>query len=116
MTNTLAPALSKGRSLSKASIYENLFGSRHRGPGRPTDTDDTDPLFPTGENHPLLTDVAMRRAYAVVHEENKDRLREVFRTELNVLRRRGVEQVAVDSNRDLNAKRWGGDGDAEGAE
>jgi hypothetical protein len=108
----MSTSLIKGKTLSKASIYETMFGTRHRGPGRPNDTDDTEPLFPTGNTHVLLADVAMRRAYAVVHEENKARLREVFTKELKVLERRGVEQVAVDSNRDLNAARWGGSGSA----
>jgi hypothetical protein len=85
-------------SLSKASPYEVLFRTRHRGPGRPAEDDglDTEPMF-AYEGHPVFQRVAQRRAYAVVHEENKDRLREVFRKELKVLERRGLETVAADS-------------------
>lgn len=84
-------------TLSIASDYEQLFGVRHRGAGRPLG--DVAPVFvdPVGDTDPLLLAVAKRRAYAVVHEEQKERLAELFRKELKVLRRRGVEVVAADT-------------------
>jgi hypothetical protein len=88
-------------TLSKSSEYEQKFRTRHRTPGRPTDTEDVEPLFPAGDAHPVLANVARRRAYALVHEENKDRLREVFASELKVLRRRGLETVAEDARINL---------------
>lgn len=46
---------------------------------------------------PVIVSVAKRRAYAVVHEEQRERMAEVFRAELKVLRRRGETQVAADA-------------------
>lgn len=82
-------------SLSKASPYEQKFGTRYRGSGRPVREDD-DPLFPADGADRLLVRTAARRAFAVVHEEQRARLREVYRQELAVLKRRGVEQVKKD--------------------
>lgn len=82
--------------LSNASIYEQMFKTRHRRVGRPSREDD-DVLFPSGDAHPLLVRVAERRAFAVVHEEQRDRLRQVYGVELKVLSRRGVEEVARDA-------------------
>jgi hypothetical protein len=62
--------------------------------------DKADVIFPSNGEHPVLLRAAERRAYAVVHEENRERLSEVFGVELKVLRRRGVEEVA----RDIGAK------------
>lgn len=88
-----------GESLSKASPYEQAFGTRHRKVGRPSG--DTEPLFGTVLNgrdvDPVIALVAKRRAYAVVNEEQRDRLAEVFSAELRVLARRGVEVVAADA-------------------
>lgn len=84
-------------SLSAVSVYEQMFGTRHRSVGRPAG--DVEPVFvdPTGGGvDPLLLSVAKRRAYAVVHQENRERLAEVFAVELKVLRRRGVKVVAGD--------------------
>ena len=82
-------------TLSKASVYEQTFGTRHRRVGRPADSE---PLFAVGpEVDPVLALVAKRRAYAVVAHEQRDRLQEVFAAELKVLRRRGLEQVAADA-------------------
>jgi hypothetical protein len=86
-------------TLSKASPYEQKFRTRHRGPGRPSEDDagvDPEPVFMADED-PVIKKVAQTRAYAVVHEENKDRLREVFQAEIKVLRRRGREVVAADA-------------------
>lgn len=89
--------LAKGKTLAKNSEYEQHFGTRHRGPGRPMG-DDGEVLFPAADQHPVLVKVAQRRAFALVHEEQRDRLRSLYLAELAVLRRRGVEQVAMDSN------------------
>lgn len=59
--------------------------------------DGDDVLFGSRDDHPLLVRVAERRAYAVVHEEQRERLRTVFDAELRVLRRRGVKAVAADA-------------------
>lgn len=83
------------RTLSRESVYEQTFGTRHRRAGRPVG--DTEPLFGGVEADPVIVAVAKRRAYAVVHEEQRDRLRDVFDRELKVLKRRGVEVVAKDA-------------------
>ena len=80
--------------LSEASPYEALFGVRHRRAGRPAGEE---PLFVAPDVDPLIALIAKRRAYAVVHEESKARMAEVFNAELGVLRRRGVKQVARDA-------------------
>lgn len=86
------------QSLSKASAYEQLFRTRQRRAGRPTEEGiDTEPLFPAGNLHPIVQRIAQRRAYAVVHEENKDRLRELYAAEARVLGRRDLEDVAADA-------------------
>lgn len=55
-------------------------------------------LFPTdGEVHPRLRSIAERRAFAVVHEENRARLSEVFLKELRVLKRRDISEVFADA-------------------
>lgn len=90
------------QTLSKNSTYEQTFGTRHRGPGRPSGED----VFPRSDVHPLLRKVAQRRAFAVVHENNKEELAELYSEELAVLKRRGVEQVAADLGIELE------DGDA----
>ena len=81
--------------LSAASPYEQLFKTRHRGRGRPDGS--VEPVFVAEGVDPVLIAVARRRAYAVVHEEQRDRMREVFRAELRVLKGRGVEVVARDA-------------------
>lgn len=84
--------------LSNASVYEQMFHVRHRRAGRPVrDDGDEATLFPSSDAHPVLVRVAERRAFAVVHEEQRGRLREVFGVELKVLRRRGVAEVAADA-------------------
>lgn len=92
------PTTTKSRTkrLSPKSIYEQMFGTRYRRPGRPNVADGEEPLFPLGTAHPLVARVAQRRAFAVVHEESRGRLAEVYRQELAVLRRRDVEDVAED--------------------
>lgn len=88
--------------LSAASIYETMFQTRHRRSGRPERLDGDDSvLFETGDLHPVLARAAQRRAYAVLHEEGRERLREIFAVELKVLKRRGVEEVAADTGFDL---------------
>jgi len=92
------------KTLARDSIYEQKFGTRHRGAGRPTG--DVEPLFASAginlaEVDPVLVNVAKRRAYAVVHEEGRERLAEVFKKELKVLKRRGVQRVAQDSGKRL---------------
>lgn len=84
----------KAGSLSTASPYEQLFGTRHRQVGRPTGTE---PLFSAPEVDPVIALIAKRRAYAVVHEEQRDRMSEVFAAELKVLKRRGLSVVAADA-------------------
>jgi hypothetical protein len=89
----------KKQTLSKASPYEQKFKTRHRGSGRPTADDlDLEPVFPMGDSNPTVAAIARRRAYAVVHEEEKDRLREVFRAELRVLNRRDIAEVFEDAH------------------
>lgn len=84
--------------LSNASVYEQMFKTRHRRAGRPVrDDGSVDVLFPSDGEEPLLVRVAERRAFAVVHEENRERLRAVFGVELKVLKRRGVAEVARDA-------------------
>lgn len=83
------------KTLSEHSPYEKLFGVRHRGRGRPDGT--VEPVFAVDEGtDPLIASVAKRRAYAVVHEEQRERMAELFQAELKVLKRRGVERVASD--------------------
>ncbi|QLF84483.1 hypothetical protein SEA_RIE18_1 [Microbacterium phage Rie18] len=99
---------SPGRvGLSKASPYEQLFGTRYRRVGRPSgDTLEESPYRDPsgGQLDPLLLSVAKRRAQTVVLEEQRDRLASVFAAELGVLRRRGVEVVARDVGVDLSRR------------
>lgn len=81
-------------NISKASIYEQLFKTRKRPVGRPAGSDR---VFPVVNADPLIQTVAQRRAYAVVHEENRARLAEVFESEIAVLKRRGADVVAKDA-------------------
>lgn len=81
-------------TLSEASPYEKTFGTRHRRVGRPADRE---PLFLAPDVDPLIALIAKRRAFAVVHEEQRERMADVFAQELKVLRRRGVKQVAKDA-------------------
>lgn len=89
-----ATATKNKERLSVASPYEQTFKTRHRRVGRPADAE---PLFIAPDVDPLIVLIAKRRAYAVVHEEQRARMAEVFDRELSVLRRRGVEQVASDA-------------------
>jgi hypothetical protein len=84
-----------GVTLSKASPYEVLFGTRHRRRGRPDGS--TEVTFDGAGVDPVIRSVAKRRAFAVVHEENRARLKEVYEAELKVLGRRGAEVVARDA-------------------
>ena len=90
-------------TLSKASVYEQMFHTRHRRSGRPEREDGDSVLFNTADVHPVLARAAQRRAYAVVHEENRGRLREIFSIEMKVLKRRGVQEVATDIGMPLPA-------------
>ena len=90
-----------GETLSKASPYEQTFGTRHRRVGRPVG--DVEPLFAGADADPVIALIAKRRAYAVVHEEQRERLAEVFAKELRVLKRRGLEVVAADAGVKLKA-------------
>ena len=83
------------RRLSPASEYEQLFGVRHRPPGRPSRESD-EPLFPRGDVPDVIGRVAERRAYAVVHEKYRAELAELYRRELKVLLKRGEEAVRAD--------------------
>lgn len=106
MANANKSARGVRSALSSASVYEQMFKTRHRRAGRPVREDGQDALFGAGGGDgvsPILRRVAERRAYAVVHEEQRARLREVFEGELKVLRRRGVEEVARDSGISLEA-------------
>lgn len=85
------------KTLSKSSPFEQAFKTRYRGPGRPPGEE----VFETADVHPLIKRQAQRRAFAVVHGENRDRLNEVYRAELAVLKRRGVEAVAEDCGVEL---------------
>ena len=103
--------------LSKASPYEQLFGTRYRRVGRPSGDDAASSPYrdPSGGAlDPLLLSVAKRRAQTVVLEEQRDRLATVFAAELKVLRRRGVAEVAADVGVDL-AKRDAGAGAVAGS-
>lgn len=86
-----------GKSLSKASPYEQMFRARHRGPGRPTDVEDQAPVFVDETANPILVKIARRRAYAVLHEEYKERMRELFKAEIKVLKRRDFFEVLEDA-------------------
>lgn len=101
----------KATRLSDASPYEKTFGTRHRRVGRPSD--DREPLFVAPDVDPLIALIAKRRAYAVVHEEQRGRMAEVFAAELKVLRRRGVATVARDAGVKLAVNE---DASASGAE
>lgn len=79
--------------LSEDSEYEQRFGTRHRGRGRPSGVG---PLMDGVGVDPLLVRIAKNRAFAVVHDEQTDRLRALFTAELAVLRKRGVSRVAKD--------------------
>lgn len=81
--------------LASDSVYEQLFGTRHRRSGRPAGGDDV--IFSGDGTHPLIQRIAARRATAVVLEESKDRLASLFRREVAVLERRGLKQVAADA-------------------
>lgn len=101
-------------SLSAASPYERLFGTRHRRVGRPSGDEllsspYRDPSG-VGGTDPLLLAVAKRRAQTVVLEECRSRLADVFAQELRVLKRRGVQEVARDVGVDLSKR------NAEGSE
>lgn len=101
-------AKSSRASLSAASPYEKLFGTRHRRVGRPSGDEllsspYRDPAG-VGGTDPLLLAVAKRRAQTVVLEEQRDRLGSVFAAELKVLRRRGVQEVARDVGVDLSKR------------
>lgn len=89
------------QNLSPASIYERTFKTRQRSVGRPADAE---PVFAPVDVDPVIRTIAQRRAYAVVHEENKGRLAEVFIAEVGVLRRRGAEQAAKDAGIDLSKR------------
>src|SRR5690606_26695555 len=86
-------------SLSKASPYEQRFGTRHRRVGRPSgsEAESGSPCAGVGDVHPLLATLAKRSATAVVLDANRSRLAELFRAELKVLKRRGVSRVAEDA-------------------
>ena len=89
-------------TLSKASPYEQTFGTRHRRVGRPTG--DVEPLFAGADADPVIALIAKRRAYAVVHEEQRERMQEIFAAELRVLKRRGLAVVAADAGVKLSAE------------
>jgi len=94
-TNPAFESPGRGQRLSTASPYEQTFQTRHRQVGRPSG--DVEPLFAGADADPVIALIAKRRAYAVVHEEQRARLKEVFDKELKVLKRRGLEQVAADA-------------------
>ena len=91
------------KSLSPKSPFESIFKTRYRGPGRPAESETFSPV----DVHPVIKQQAQRRAYAVLHEESKARLDEVFLEEVAVLRRRGVEVVAADCGVSLGASLLG---------
>jgi hypothetical protein len=67
------------------SLYEKMFRTRARGKGRPPGGD---VIFPIREKeHKDLAQLARQRAFAIVLEENKDRLSELFESEYKVLER-----------------------------
>lgn len=86
--------------LAKDSKYEQMFGVRHRRSGRPGGGNDV--IFPGEGMHPLIQRIAARRATAVVLEEQKDRLADLFRREARVLEERGLKQVAADAGVKVN--------------
>lgn len=91
------------KRLSPQSEYEQMFKTRHRRAGRPPADAATGldrnggVLFEAGDTHPLLVKLAQRRAFAIVHEENRDRLAALFKAELRVLKRRDLAEVAEDA-------------------
>ena len=85
--------------MATTSIYETTFGTRHRPVGRPAKSEDGaagEVLFPAGNAAPLIASIARRRAYAVLHQESRERLAEIFAIELSVLNQRGEDQVRKD--------------------
>lgn len=60
-------------------------------------------MFPSGNAHPLVVRIAERRAFAVVHAEQRQRLSEVFHTELKVLGRRDLAEIAEDAGVQLTS-------------
>lgn len=76
--------------LDPRSPYESLFKTRHRRPGRPSEAE---PIFPSGAYPPPVVDSARRRAFAVLHEEGKGRLAELFALEAVVLNERFVKDM-----------------------
>lgn len=97
-------ALSSKKRLSPKSEYEQTFQTRHRGPGRPAAMEDGSVLFPAQNEDPVLVKVAQRRAFAVVHEQQRERLHSLYLDELAVLKRRGVAEVAEDSGIDISSR------------
>lgn len=103
MTNTLEKmrvGVKRKSGLSPDSEYEQTFGVRHRRSGRPNKDDGGEVMFPAGNDNPFLVTIAQRRAYAVVHEKYKAELSAIFASELAVLRKRGIKQVAADAGYD----------------
>lgn len=91
------------KRLSPQSEYEQMFKTRHRRAGRPPAAaasgldENRGVLFDGSDSDPILVRVAQRRSFAIVHEENRERLAQLFKAELKVLRRRGVAEVAADA-------------------
>lgn len=88
--NTKTETTVGGVELDSRSPYETLFKTRHRRPGRP---DAAEPIFPSGAYPPPVVDAARRRAFAVLHEEGKARLAELFVAEAVVLNERFVADM-----------------------
>ena len=88
--NTVKDKLVVAAELDPRSPYETLFKTRHRRPGRP---DAAEPIFPSGAYPPPVVDAARRRAFAVLHEEGKARLAELFVAEAAVLNERFVADM-----------------------
>lgn len=81
------------------SPYENRFGDRARADGRPPGSLEKTILFRAADRDPDLVRIARKRAQRVVHDENRDRLRDVFEAEYRVLAERGLTQVLADERR-----------------
>lgn len=89
-------------TLSADSLYEQRFGTRYRGRGRPAGSGAGSDVFAGTDAHPLLVRAARQRTLAVVFDEQRKRMGEVFRAELAVLRKRGLKVVARDEGVELS--------------
>lgn len=88
--------MAKAKKKELVSEYEELLGDRADKPGRPKGTQANDVAFSfKGRDHSLAA-AAKRRAMAVLLAEGRERAREIFENEYEVLvQRQGYEDVPV---------------------